>query len=78
MKQYITIEEAVKRCEEEGYIIPSVFLSVFPNNLGINLCAVKGFEVEITDDGQYKSLRVDFIPEEHDKLNPEYHRELHF
>ena len=50
MKQYITTEEAVKHCEEENYVIPSTFLSVFSNNLGINLCAVKGFEVETTDE----------------------------
>ena len=76
MKKYITTEEAIKHCEEEGYVIPSVFLSVFPNNLGINLCAVEGFEVEITDDGQYKSIRIDFIPEEHDKL--QHIHQLHY
>ena len=76
MKKYITTEEAIKHCEEENYVIPSAFLSVFPNNLGINLCAVKGFDVEITDDGQYKSIRVDFIPEEHDKLQIEH--QLHY
>lgn len=76
MKQYITIEEAIKHCEEENYVIPSVFLSVFPNNLGINLCAVEGFEVEITDDGQYKSIHIDFIPEDHKHL--QYAHELHF
>lgn len=65
MKQYITTEEAVKNCEKEGSLIPSAFLSVFPNNFGINLCSVKGFEVEMTDDNQYKSIRVDFIPAEH-------------
>ena len=62
MKQYITTEEAVKNCENEGALIPSAFLSVFPNNFGINLCAVAGFEVDMTDDGQYKALRIDFTP----------------
>lgn len=76
MKQYITTEEAVKHCGEEDYIIPSTFLSVFPNNLGINLCAVNGFEVETTDDGQYKSIRIDFIPEYYKYL--QYINELHF
>ena len=65
MKQYITTEEAIKHCEEEGALIPSAFLSVFPNNFGINLCAVKGFEVDMTDDDQYKSIRIDFEPVEH-------------
>lgn len=64
MKQYITTEEAVKNCENEGALIPSAFLSVFPNNFGINLCAIAGFEVDMTDDGQYKTLRVDFLPVE--------------
>ena len=62
MKKYITTEEAIKDCEKQDCLIPSAFLSTFPNNFGINLCAVKGFEVEMTDDNQYKSIRVDFIP----------------
>ena len=64
MKQYITTEEAIKHCEEEGALIPSAFLSVFPNNFGINLCAVAGFEVDMTDDNQYKTIRIDFLPVE--------------
>ena len=64
MKQYITTEEAIKHCEEEGALIPSAFLSVFPNNFGINLCAVAGFEVDMTDDNQYKTIRIDFVPVE--------------
>lgn len=64
MKKYITTEEAIKDCEKQDCLIPSAFLSTFPNNFGINLCAVKGFEVEMTDDRQYKSIRVDFIPVE--------------
>jgi hypothetical protein len=69
MKKYITTEDAVKHCEEEGTVIPSAFLSTFPNNFGINLCAVKGFEVDMTDDDQYKSIRVDFEPVEHRTFN---------
>ena len=64
MKQYITTEEAIKHCEEKGALIPSAFLSVFPNNFGINLCAVAGFEVDMTDDNQYKTIRIDFLPVE--------------
>ena len=64
MKQYITVEEAVKHCDEQGTLIPSAFLSTFPNNFGINLCAIKGFEIEMTEDDQYKSLRIDFLPVE--------------
>ena len=63
MKMYITTEEAIKKdCEKQDCLIPGAFLSTFPNNFGINLCAVKGFEVEMTEDRQYKSIRVDFIP----------------
>lgn len=65
MKQYITTEEAIAQCNEKDSLIPSGFLSTFPNNFGINLCAVKGFEVDMTDDNQYNSIRVDFIPVEH-------------
>lgn len=64
MKKYITTEEAIEHCKEENTLIPSEFLSTFPNNFGINLCAVKGFEVELTDDNQYKSICIDFIPVE--------------
>lgn len=62
MKRYITTEEAIRDCDKPGATIPSAFLQVFPNNFGINLCAVKGFEVEMTGDSQYKSIRVDFLP----------------
>lgn len=63
--KYITVEEAVDACNKPGCLIPSEFLSTFPNNFGINLCSVKGFEVVMTDDDQYQSIRVDFIPVEH-------------
>lgn len=65
MKKYITTEKAIAQCNEKDSLIPSGFLSTFPNLFGINLCAVKGFDVEMTDDNQYKSIRVDFIPVEH-------------
>jgi hypothetical protein len=65
MKKYITTKEAVEHCEEEGALIPSAFLGVFPNNFGINLCAVAGFEVDMTDDNQYKTIRIDFLPVDH-------------
>ena len=31
MKQYITIEEAIEHCDEQDALIPSAFLSTFPN-----------------------------------------------
>jgi hypothetical protein len=64
MKRYITIDEAVEHCNEQDALIPSALLCIFPNNFGINLCAVKGFEIDMTEDNQYKSLRVDFLPVE--------------
>ena len=65
---YIPIKEAIANCEKPDYIIPSEFLSTFPNNFGINLCAVRGFDVEETDDGQLRRLTVDFIPVPKNKL----------
>lgn len=62
MKKYITIKEAIDNCEKKHALIPLEFLWTFPDNFGINLCAVKGFEVEMTDDNQYKCIRIDFIP----------------
>lgn len=61
-KIYLTIEEAIAESKKEHGLIPSEFLTVFPNNFGINLCAVKGFNVEITDDNQYKSITINFAP----------------
>ena len=61
-KIYITTEEAVNQCKGKNSVIPSEFLSVFPNNFGINLCAVKGFDIETTSDNQYKTIRIDFLP----------------
>lgn len=64
MKKYITTEEAIEHCKEENALISSELLCIFPNNFGINLCAVKGFEVDMTDDNQYRYIRIDFIPVE--------------
>lgn len=61
-KIYLTIEEAIAESKKEHGLIPSEFLTAFPNNFGINLCAVKGFNVEITDDNQYKSITINFAP----------------
>jgi hypothetical protein len=58
---YLTTEQAIKESKQGG-LIPSEFLSIFPNNFGINLCAVKGFNIEMTEDKQYKSITVDFLP----------------
>jgi len=38
-------------------------LSVFPNYMGINLCSIKSVEWVEQDDGQLKTLTVNFIPE---------------
>lgn len=61
-KIYLTIEEAIAESKKEHGLIPSEFLTAFPNNFGINLCAVKGFNVETTDDNQYKSITINFAP----------------
>lgn len=59
---YLTTEQAIEESKKQDGLIPSEFLSTFPNNFGINLCAVKGFNIEMTEDKQYKSITVDFIP----------------
>lgn len=64
MIKYIPITEAVQDCNKPGALIPSSFLCSIPNNLGVNLSAINGFMVEMTDDDQYKSIRIDFIPTE--------------
>lgn len=62
MKRFIDIHTAIKHCDESETIIPSAFLSVIPNNLGINLCAVKGFNIDIQEDGQFNSIEIVFMP----------------
>jgi len=39
-------------------------LSVIPNYMGINLCAVEAITWQEQDDGQLISLTIEFIPEE--------------
>lgn len=47
------------------------FISAIPNNLGINLCNVKGIEYKRQKDGQLKTLKIIFIPAEDYEPNPE-------
>lgn len=44
--------------------IAPIDLSVIPNYMGINLCAVEGMTWTKQDDGQYVSLTLHFIPGE--------------
>ena len=64
MKKTLTIQEAVDLSYKKGFEWLSHFLSVFPNNFGINLCAVESLTFECEDDeyGQLTDLHVKFIP----------------
>ncbi len=53
-KTFKSIDELIK--EENS------FISSIPNNLGINLCSVKGIEYEQRKDGQLESLKILFLP----------------
>lgn len=53
-KTFKSIDELIK--EENS------FISSIPNNLGINLCSVKGIEYERRKDGQLESLKILFLP----------------
>lgn len=66
-KQYIPIANAIQDSNTPETLIPSGFLCSIPNSLGINLSAVRGFEVELTHDDQYKTIRIDFIPTESER-----------
>ena len=57
-KTFKSIDELIK--EENS------FISSIPNNLGINLCRVKGIEYEQRKDGQLESLKILFLPEIND------------
>ena len=39
-------------------------LAVFPNNYGINLCAVKGIYVTVREDNQISQIRIVLMPSE--------------
>lgn len=54
-KTFKSIDELIK---EENSFINSI-----PNNLGINLCNVKGIEYEQREDGQLESLKILFLPD---------------
>lgn len=58
----LTIKEAVDLAKNSEWI--SEFLSTFPNNFGINLCAVESITFKCEDDefGQLTDLYVKFIP----------------
>ena len=58
----ITIQEACELAEKDQFL--NEFLGIFPNNAGINLCAVKDITFKCTDDeyGQLTDLQVTFIP----------------
>lgn len=59
LKKTFTIDQIIK---EEPSL--NSFISAIPNNLGINLCAVKDVELEAQDNeyGQLESLKINFIP----------------
>ena len=43
-------------------------LTVFPNNYGINLCAIKGLYVTIREDNQISQIRIVMMPCEDDDI----------
>lgn len=46
--------------------IPNGMVNSIPNELGINLCSVEGFEIAKQKDGQIKNIKINFIPESKD------------
>ena len=48
-------------------IIPPSMIKSIPNEMGINLCNVDGFNIEKQKDGQIKNLTIKFIPEKQKK-----------
>ena len=61
MIKKLNITEAVELSEKYSWF--KDILSIIPNNLGINLCAVDSIEFECEDDeyGQLTNLRFNFI-----------------
>lgn len=60
-KTYKSIEQLI---EEKNS-----FITAIPNNLGINLCSVKGIVYNRKKDGQLKTLKIIFIPAEKEEEN---------
>lgn len=54
-----------KKCEVQNTIDEwGDLLAVFPNNYGINLCAIKGLYVTLRSDNQISQIRIVMIPSE--------------
>lgn len=58
-KEFKSIDQLIKE--------KNTFISAIPNNMGINLCSVKGIEYIRQKDGQLLSMKIIFIPAD---LNP--------
>lgn len=56
--------EVQKTIEEWGDL-----LTVFPNNYGINLCAIKGLYVTRREDNQISQIRIVLMPCEDEDIN---------
>ena len=59
MKIYKSIDELINDGDK--------FILSIPNQLGINLCSVKGIEYNIQENGQLKSLKIIFNPDNSNK-----------
>lgn len=59
MKIYKSIDELIDSGDK--------FISSIPNQLGINLCSVEGIEYDEQEDGQLKSLKIIFNPDNSNK-----------
>lgn len=68
IQMFVPTDELVKMAEKHQDI--DALLSVFPNNMGINLCSVIGIDFTVTNDeyGQLVSLKVEFTPSEDKEL----------
>ena len=58
-EEFLSIDNVVS----SNTIIPKSMVNSIPNEMGINLCAVDGFNIERQNDGQVKNITIKFIPE---------------
>ncbi|MCQ2310200.1 MAG: hypothetical protein MJZ64_00395 [Paludibacteraceae bacterium] len=68
IKKFLSTTELIDIAKKHKGI--DALLTALPDNMGINLCAVKGMEFEVQNDkyGQLLSLNIIFIPSEDKEL----------
>lgn len=58
-EEYISINDVINH----ETVIPDGMINSIPNEMGINLCSVDGFDIERQNDGQIETIKIKFLPD---------------